>query len=124
MSKQKQKGDQYERELAAYLNEHVYNAKQCSRAPLSGGGHVGLTGGADLTGTSGLFVEAKRVERLAWREALNQAETNAALTRTTDVPIVVTRKSRERTGESVVMLRLQDFNQFYKAWLEKVVRKD
>tara|TARA_B100000965_G_scaffold252936_1_gene212831 strand:+ start:2136 stop:2576 length:441 start_codon:yes stop_codon:yes gene_type:complete len=117
-NRQKQKGDAYERELATYLNEKVYNAKQCSRAPLSGGGFIGFgSGGADLTGTSGLFVEAKRVEKLAWRDALKQAETNAIKTKTEDIPVVITRKSRETTGDSVVFLRLDDFNKLYTAWL-------
>ena len=30
---QKSKGDAYERELAAYLNEEVFGEEQCQRAP-------------------------------------------------------------------------------------------
>ena len=47
----KAKGDKYERELAAYINEAT--GLQSFRAPLSGGGHVNMVGGADLLGTVG-----------------------------------------------------------------------
>ena len=116
-NRQKAKGDAYERELAAYLNDNVYGYEQCGRAPLSGGGFVGLSGGADLIGTTGLFVEAKRVEKLSWREAVAQAERNATTTKAPETPIVVTRKSREKTGDSLVVMRLNEFNKYYKAWL-------
>ena len=80
MSRQKRKGDGYERELAHWLNTNVYKEERCERAPLSGGGSVNMAaGGADLLGTPGIFVEAKRVEKLPWRDALAQAERNSAL---------------------------------------------
>jgi hypothetical protein len=116
-NRQKAKGDAYERELAAHLNDSVYGYEQCGRAPLSGGGFVGLSGGADLIGTTGLFVEAKRVERLSWREAVAQAERNATTTKAPETPVVITRKSREKTGDSLVVMRLDEFNKFYRAWL-------
>lgn len=115
---QKAKGDRYENEIAKYFNEHVYGRDQCSRAPLSGGGRVGLgSGGSDLLGTPGLFIEAKRVERLSFRDAVAQAERNAALTRAPEHPIVVTRRNREATGDSLIVMRLQSFEKFYRAWL-------
>ncbi len=115
---QKTKGDNYERELAAYLNKKAYQgADQCGRAPLSGGGFVGLTGGADLVGTTGLFVEAKRVEKLNFMEALRQAERNAITTRSPECPIVINRRNLMKTGESLVLLRLDRFLEFYNAWL-------
>ncbi len=117
---QKTKGDNYERELAAYLNQKAYQGSdQCGRAPLSGGGFVGLTGGADLVGTTGLFVEAKRVEKLNFMEALRQAERNAITTRAPECPIVINRRNRMTTGESLVLLRLDRFLEFYNAWLLK-----
>ncbi len=114
----KTKGDNYERELAAYLNQEAYEGRdQCGRAPLSGGGFVGLSGGADLIGTIGLFVEAKRVEKLNFMEALRQAERNAEKTNSPEAPIVVNRRNRMTTGESLVLMRLDSFMHFYRAWL-------
>ena len=92
----KQKGDNYERELAAYINEHT--SLQSFRAPLSGGGHVGLSGGADILGVPSLFIEAKRVERLNFHDAMRQAETNIEKTQSDDVAIVMNRKNRMKTG--------------------------
>jgi hypothetical protein len=87
----KQKGDNYERELAAHLSQAT--GLRIERAPLSGGGKVGMAGGADLLGTPGMFVEAKRVEKLNVREALAQAERNIGLSGSQERPVVITRKS-------------------------------
>ena len=113
----KNKGDGYERELAAYINEAT--GLNSFRAPLSGGGHVGMVGGADLLGTPGWFVEAKRVERLNFHDALRQAERNIAITKSPDEPIVINRKSRMKTGDSLCLLRLDSLLKYYTAWLEK-----
>lgn len=119
----KQKGDNYERELAAYINEHT--SLQSFRAPLSGGGHVGLSGGADILGVPSLFIEAKRVERLNFHDAMRQAETNIEKTQSDDVAIVMNRKNRMKTGDSLCLLRLDDFLVFYNAFLrEKGFVKD
>lgn len=114
---QKRKGDAFERELAAYLTDHI--GIECARAPLSGGGKVGMTGGADLIGPPYLFVEAKRVERLNFLDAMRQAEGNVDKTKSPDVPIVVNRRSRMKTGESLCLLRLDDFLKFYRAFLRE-----
>ena len=113
----KTKGDNYERELAAYINEKT--GIESFRAPLSGGGHVGMSGGADLLGVPELFVEAKRVERLNFHDALRQAERNIDKTRSPDAPIVINRKNRMPTGDSLCLLRLDDFLKFYKAYLKQ-----
>jgi hypothetical protein len=113
----KQKGDNYERELAAYINEKT--GIESFRAPLSGGGNVGMSGGADLLGVPELFVEAKRVERLNFHDALRQAERNIDKTRSPDAPIVINRKNRMATGDSLCLLRLDDFLKFYKAYLKQ-----
>lgn len=119
-SKQAAKGNAFERELATYLNTHAYGATQCERAPLSGGGKVGIhAGGADLLGTPGLFVEAKRVERLNFREALRQATKNAETTGAPEAPVVITRRSREGPDDMPVLLRMKDFLTFYRAWLRE-----
>jgi hypothetical protein len=112
----KEKGSVYERELAAYLNERL--GLSTSRAPLSGGGKVGLgSGGADLIGTPDLFVEAKRTERLNLRAALRQAETNIRKTRSPEAPVVITRMNREPTGDSLVCMRLDFFLALYASHL-------
>ncbi len=113
----KQKGDAYERELASYINE--VTGLKSFRAPLSGGGHVGMVGGADILGVPDVFVEAKRVERLNFHDALRQAEGNIIKTNSKDCPLVINRKSRMKTGESLCLLRLDDFLKFYKAYLKQ-----
>jgi hypothetical protein len=108
----KAKGDNYERELAAHINERT--GLNAGRAPLSGGGKVGLAGGADLLGTPDLFVEAKRTERLNIRDALSQAETNIRKTQSPEAPIVITRRNREATGDSIACMRLDSFLEIYR----------
>ena len=118
MSKQKNKGDGYERELAAYINEQT-GIGTASRAPLSGGGVVGiLSGGADLLGVPELFIEAKRVERLNFHDAMRQAERNIEQTQSPDIPVVINRKNRMPTGRSLCLMRLDDLLFFYKYFLK------
>nr|MDT0250054.1 hypothetical protein [Endozoicomonas sp.] len=116
----KQKGDKFERELATWLNENVYGREQCARAPLSGGGHVGIAGGADLIGTPELFIEAKRVEKLSFPAALEQAERNRTLTNSPEFPIVINRRNRQSLDESYVFMRLKDFVEFYRLALARL----
>ena len=113
---QKAKGDGYERELAAYINDNT--GLDCSRAPLSGG--------ADLLGVPNLFIEAKRVERLNFHDAMRQAERNRTSRATDDVPVVINRKNRMKTGDSLCLLRLDDLLTFYRAYLcqEGFVKED
>lgn len=115
MSKQKRKGDNYERELAAYISE--FTGLSVSRAPLSGGGKVNMYGTADLIGTPSLFVEAKRVERLNFHDALRQAERNIVKTKAQQVPMVINRRSQMKTRDSLCLIRLGDFLKFYTAYL-------
>lgn len=115
MSKQKRKGDDFERELATYINQQI--GISCFRAPLSGGGKVGMVGGTDILGAPELFIEAKRVERLNFHDALRQAEGNVQKTESQDRPLVINRRSREPTGRSLVLLRLDDFLDLYRSHL-------
>ena len=115
----KRKGDGYERELAKYLNEKMFNGDdKVQRMPLSGGGAVKSSGGSDLKNTPYIFVEAKRTEKFKIHESIKQAEFNAELSKSEDTPIVITRRNRESTGESLCVLRLDDFLKFYKAMLD------
>lgn len=119
MSRQKNKGDNYERELAAYINENT-GLTSASRAPLSGGGAIGiLSGGADLLGVPELFIEAKRVERLNFHEAMRQAEKNLKETGSPDIPVVINRRNRTPTGRSLCLLRLDDLLRLYCYYLRE-----
>ncbi|NCW67092.1 MAG: hypothetical protein EBV86_00780 [Marivivens sp.] len=111
----KVKGDKYERELAAHINDAT--GLNSSRAPLSGGGKVGMHGTADLIGTPALFIEAKRVERLNFHDAMRQAETNKSKTNSMCAPIVINRKNQMKTGDSLCLIRLDDFLKFYRCYL-------
>ena len=84
----KAKGDKYEREVAKYLDEILYDEEfqKILRAPLSGGGRSFQGGGsADITGTPDIWVEAKR--------------------------------NRMETKESLVVMRAEDWVKLYKAYL-------
>lgn len=118
MRKHKVKGDKYERELGKYFND-VLGIETAHRAPLSGGGFVGnMVGGADVIGVPDLFIEAKRVERLNFMDAVRQAEGNRDKTNSPEVPIVINRRNQMTTGQSLCVLRLDDFIKFYKVYLE------
>ena len=122
MSSQKRKGDTFERELATYFNETA-DISTAYRAPLSGGGKVSSDGGADLIGVPDLFVEAKRVERLNFMDAIRQAERNSQETNSPETPIVINRRNRMTTEDSICFLRLKDFMKYYNAYLKLTGRQ-
>lgn len=106
----KQKGDKFERELAAYIND-LYGRTEDNalavRAPLSGGGAINtLAGGADLNGPPLLHVEAKRVEKLSFPAAMEQAETSLSKTGASEIPVVINRRNRQSTAKSYALVRL------------------
>lgn len=107
----KAKGDRYERDLASYFNEGLFGGrKQVSRAIMSGGGSMNYhAGGADLVGLPFWFAEAKHVNKINFRQALSQAERNAGIRETKDIPIVFSRIDREPISDSVVAFRLKNF---------------
>lgn len=121
MSKQKRKGDGYERELAKWLDWLLFDGKgQVQRMPLSGGGsHAGGGGRADLTGTPSVWVEAKRTERFQPYAAMEQAETGIKNAMTEDMPAVITRRNRMATEDSLVVMRLKDWSLLYSSWLKE-----
>ena len=112
----KRKGDTFERELAAYINKAVGLNSQ--RAPLSGGGSVFASGGADLIGTPGFFIEAKRVERLNFHDALRQVERNMEATDSDEMGVVINRKNNQNTGDSLCLLRLDDLLNLWGYYLD------
>ena len=107
----KAKGDKYERELAKYFNDVIFDGEpRVSRAPLSGGGSLNWqAGGAALLGLPLWFAEAKAVEKLNFRTALAQAERNVGIRDTGDIPVVFSKINREPIEDSVVALRLKNF---------------
>lgn len=120
----KARGDGYEREIAAYWNGLMPHDVRCGaearRVVMSGGGNS--DGGFDLGGVrvsvSGvdweLGIEAKRVERLNLWEAADQADKHREKMRARGVdvsrllPAVVARRNRMATGDSLVVMRLDD----------------
>lgn len=116
MSSQKNKGDGFERELSKYFNNVC--GLSSYRTPLSGGGRVGLTPTADLTGTPEMFIEAKRVEKLNFHAALAQAEANRTRSNLEEeITVVINRRNRMTTGESLCLLRLDDLLRLYRPYL-------
>ena len=110
----KRKGDGYERELAKYFNEKVFDGEdKVQRMPLSGGGAVKSSGGSDLKNTPFIYVEAKRTEKFKIHESMRQVEENIQISKSRGIPIVITRRNRETTGNSLCVLRLDDFLKLY-----------
>lgn len=111
----KAKGSDYERELAAHINETVgLNAR---RALLSGGGRN--DGGADIEGTPLIHIEAKRTETFSPYAAMEQAELAISKAREKSMPVVIQRRNNMKTGKSMVVMRMDDWMQMYSALLEK-----
>jgi hypothetical protein len=115
----KRRGDIYERELAKYLNDTVFNGRVVvSRAPLSGGGASFFSGGAsDLLGLPHVWPEAKRTEKFSPYAAMAQAERGIAGRNCPDMPAVFTRRDHIPTSDSLVVMRLSDWTRLYAAYL-------
>ena len=108
----KAKGAGYERELAHYLSDALgFKVWRTCVSTKFGDQHQG---NHDLDGLPLISVEAKRKERLNFHEAYAQAKKNAA---TNHMPGVMTRRNRTPTGQSLVVLSLDDFLRLYGALL-------
>lgn len=105
----KQKGDRYERDLAEYFNEQCGISSH--RTPLSGGGRKEAL--ADLIGTPGIAIEAKRVEKINLTEFMAQAVKNCG----NDLPVVITRRNKQSMENSYVFMRLHEWMALYRAFL-------
>ena len=116
----KEKGSVYERELATFFNDHIFpghdpDRPPVSRAPLSGSFSVyANTGICDLIGTPMLWVEAKRTENIRPHEFLKQAVNGVIAHKSTDIPVVISRRNNQNTGDSLCLLRLSDFMNLYR----------
>lgn len=96
------KGKRGERELAQKLRE--YGFSDCRRGRQSGS----ADGTADVINLPGIWIEAKRVERLELYTALSQAKSDA---RDGEMPVVMHRKNN---CEWVVIQPLSDWIQLYR----------
>ena len=121
MTRSKRKGDGYERELAKWLDFMLFaNAGNVQRAPLSGGGrYVGGGGRADLIGTPTVWGEAKRTEKFQPYAAMEQAETGIKNAGSDEMPVVMQRRNRMATEDSLVVMRLKDWVSLYSSWLKE-----
>ena len=120
MTRSKRKGDGYERELAKWLDFMLFaNAGAVQRTPLSGGGsHIDGAGKADLMGTPTAWIEAKRTEKFAPYSAMEQAEKGIKNSGSDEMPVVMQRRNRMATEDSLVVMRLRDWGSLYAAWLK------
>ena len=118
-SSPKRKGDGYERELAKYFNEKIFNGEdKVQRMPLSGGGAIKSSGGSDLKNTPHIYVEAKRTEKFKIHESMRQVLENIETSKSESIPVVITRRNRESTGDSLCVLKLEDFIELYRILIE------
>ena len=118
-SSPKRKGDGYERELAKYFNEKIFNGEdKVQRMPLSGGGAIKSSGGSDLKNTPHIYVEAKRTEKFKIHESMRQVCENIETSKSDSMPIVITRRNREATGDSLCVLKLDDFIELYRILID------
>ena len=111
----KNKGSAYEREVAAHMTERMgLQDNPITRAPLSGGGarfssHRAYGTIADLVGTFDCHCELKRTEKFQPHAAMKQAIESMNEVGEKKMPVVITRRNRQTTGESFVMLSLDDW---------------
>lgn len=112
----KAKGSGYEREVADYINEKITELRT-RRALLSGGGRN--EGGADIDGTPFVHMELKRTETFSPKAALLQAEEAVAKARDGRMPVVINRSNRMTTGQSMVVMRLDDWLKLYQCLLRQ-----
>ena len=84
-----------------------------------GGGAVRSSGGSDLKNTPYIYVEAKRTEKFQIHQSMKQVEENIQISESKDIPVVITRRNRTDTGDSLCVLKLDDFLSMYKLLIEK-----
>lgn len=111
------KGADYERELSHKLNAYGYKTRR-------GQQFSGANGDADVVGLDFVHIEAKRTEKTnmyAWMEqAVRDASVASEKHGCYMMPTVFHRKNRQ---EDLVILRLDDWQILYDAYLEKKTGK-
>ena len=122
-SSPKRKGDGYERELAKYFNKKIFDGEdKVQRMPLSGGGAIKSSGGSALKNTPHIYVEAKRTEKFKIHESMKQVIDNIETSKSESMPVVITRRNRESTGDSLCILKLDDFIELYRILIDSKKR--
>lgn len=112
----KNKGSNYEREVAEFITART--RLNVRRALLSGGGrHEGVS---DLEGLEYVSAELKRTETFSIYAAMKQSI--EAAQRSREVPVVITRRSGVQTGDSLVVMKLEDWTTMYESW--RIKRKE
>ena len=101
----RQKGAAGEREIANYFKAHGFDARR-------GQQFSGLQGDADVVGIPRIHAEVKRVEHLNLDKAMEQSIRDA---RSDEIPTVMHRKNY---AEWLVTMRLSDWIEIYKYWIE------
>ena len=105
MTNSRQKGARAERELAHKLSEYGF---ECRR----GVQYSGL-GGEDVVGLPMVHIEAKNVQKLNLRDAMDQSVRDA---KEDQFPVVMHKKDRKPW---LVTMQLSDFMAMYKAWIKE-----
>ena len=115
----KQKGSNFEREVAAYLNDKI-EGLDAYRTPLSGmrGGRDVAT--PDLSNTPYIAAELKRTEIMQPRAWMRQAVEAAG----DDMPVVITRQNRQAMDDAFVFMRLGDWVDLYRSHLKEQENKN
>ena len=101
----RQKGAAGERELANYFKGHGFDTRR-------GQQFSGLQGDADVVGLPRIHIESKRVEKLNLDKAMEQSIRDS---RVGEIPTVMHRKNR---AEWLCTMKLSDWIEMYKCWLE------
>ena len=109
MVNSRQKGKRAELQLAHKLQEWGFPARRSQQ-------FAGINGDADVVGCPYLHIECKAVERLNIHDAMNQSKRDA---KEDEYPVVIHKKNRTPW---LITMELDDFEQFYKAYLEKKYR--
>lgn len=98
------KGARYERELAADFRAEGYDKSR------RGQQYSAANGDADVVGLPHIHVEAKHVERLNLRDAMDQAVRDA---KADELPAVFHRKNH---CDTLVTMRMADWFKIYHEW--------
>lgn len=106
MVNSRNKGKRAELQLAHKLQEWGFPARRSQQ-------FAGINGDADVVGCPYLHIECKAVERLNIHDAMNQSKRDA---KEDEYPVVIHKKNRTPW---LITMELDDFEQFYKAYLEK-----
>ena len=72
--------------------------------------------------TPHIYVEAKRTEKFKIHESMKQVIDNIETSKSESMPVVITRRNRESTGDSLCILKLDDFIELYRILIDSKKR--